>query len=103
MHRLIQNQLDGKLVEFPDPAEETKTAEYTIIDTTVSHSSSEEKEVMIDSVHRYNKKIESLNFEYNNMLSQTVSFLLLTSHCSLRTRGRTLRGDCKICSERRVQ
>jgi hypothetical protein len=66
---LIQNQLDGKLVEFPDPREEAKTTEFTFIDTTVSHSSSEEKEVMIDSVHRYNKKIETLNYEYNNMLS----------------------------------
>jgi hypothetical protein len=27
---------------------------------------------MIDSVHRYNKKIESLNYEYNQMLAQTL-------------------------------
>ncbi len=26
----------------------------------------------IDSVHRYNKKIESLNYEYNQMLAQTL-------------------------------
>ena len=26
----------------------------------------------IDSVHRYNKKIESLNYEYNHMLAQTL-------------------------------
>jgi hypothetical protein len=94
--------LDGKLVEFPDPGEESKNTEFTLIDTTVSHTSSEEKEIMIDSVHRYNKKIESLNFEYNNMLSQTVSSCALTIHSdSLRTRGRTLRGVSRICSGRR--
>jgi len=26
----------------------------------------------IDSVHRYNKKIESLNYEYNHMLAHTL-------------------------------
>ena len=32
---------------------------------------------MVDSVHRYNKKIESLNYEYNQMLAQTVITHLL--------------------------
>lgn len=27
---------------------------------------------MVESVHRYNKKIESLNYEYNHMLAQTL-------------------------------
>jgi len=27
---------------------------------------------MVDSVHRYNKKLESLNYEYNQMLAQTL-------------------------------
>lgn len=31
-----------------------------------------DKEFTVDSVHRYNKKIESLNYEYNHMLAQTV-------------------------------
>lgn len=37
-------------------------------------SSSGEKDqyMVVDSVHRYNKKIESLNHEYNQMLSQTL-------------------------------
>lgn len=34
-----------------------------------------EKEYMVDSVHRYNKKIEGLNYEYNQMLSSTVSVI----------------------------
>jgi hypothetical protein len=27
---------------------------------------------MVDSIHRYNKKIESLNYEYNHTLAQTL-------------------------------
>lgn len=34
-----------------------------------------EKEYMVDSVHRYNKKIEGLNYEYNQMLSSTVIYI----------------------------
>ena len=28
--------------------------------------------ITIDSVHRYNKKLESLNYEYNRMLASTL-------------------------------
>ena len=34
-----------------------------------ANSERSEKDFMVDSVHRYNKKIESLNYEYNQMLA----------------------------------
>lgn len=57
----------------------------------------DEKEFMVDSVHRYNKKIESLNYEYNHMLAQTVRQILLDllGVNSWRIKGRILRGDCR--------
>jgi hypothetical protein len=77
---LIQNQLDGKLVEFGDPEDSQNNLGYAqgyelqSRDPNSSASSERsEKVVVVDSVHRYNKKIESLNFEYNQMLVKTVS------------------------------
>ena len=46
VNRLIQNEIDGKLVEFGSGEEQKK---------------SDEKEVTVDSVYHFNKKIESLN------------------------------------------
>jgi hypothetical protein len=40
------------------------------VDTSAARP--EEKEVVVDSVLRYNKKVESLNFEYNLTLAQTL-------------------------------
>ena len=39
---------------------------------TNQSSAPEKGDFTIDSVHRYNKKIESLNYEYNHMLAQTL-------------------------------
>jgi chromosome segregation ATPase len=38
----------------------------------INSSGPEKGDFTIDSVHRYNKKIESLNYEYNHMLAQTL-------------------------------
>ncbi len=82
MHRLIQNQVDGKLIEFGD--QDTPLSNSNNNPTTDQSSStnlSAEKPLdsengddtfTIDSVHRYNKKLESLNYEYNRMLASTL-------------------------------
>jgi len=54
VYRLIQNGLDGKLMEINQPGEQ------------------EDKEVNLDSIFRYNKKVESLNHEYNTILVKTL-------------------------------
>lgn len=83
MHRLIQNQVDGKLVEFGDPVDSSNspTPENSFDNNqSINTSSSFQPTVKdptddhftIDSVHRYNKKLESLNYEYNRMLASTL-------------------------------
>ena len=39
---------------------------------TDKHLSDDRDHFTIDSVHRYNKKLESLNYEYNRMLASTL-------------------------------
>jgi len=53
VHRLISNQIDGKLVALEDPNEPGLT------------DPSDQKSVILNSLQHYNKKVESLNKEYN--------------------------------------
>ncbi|CDW84875.1 brca1-associated protein [Stylonychia lemnae] len=77
----------GKLVEFGDPTltesllqtQRSNEFENSSSDGTISNNRqnqqrhfNSEKDFTVDSVHRYNKKIESLNYEYNHMLAQTL-------------------------------
>ena len=64
VNRLIQNELDGKLVEVGGDEDQ-------IISQNIGDSHTD-KEVHLDSVFRYNKKIESLNHEYNTILIKTL-------------------------------
>ena len=69
------------MVEFGDPVDssESITPENSL-DNTINTSSTLPPQVKdptddhftIDSVHRYNKKLESLNYEYNRMLASTL-------------------------------
>lgn len=54
VQRLIQNEVDGKLVEADQMAQ------------------ADEKTVEVTSAFRYNKKLESLNIEYNTVLLKTL-------------------------------
>ena len=53
MQRLIQNEVDGKLVE-------------------TEQSEKNEKTVEVASAFRFNKKLETLNMEYNTILLKTL-------------------------------
>ena len=71
VNRLIQNEIDGKLVEVGEYSGE---AEFS---TQIDSSSKDifiksSKNVHIDSVFQFNKKIESLNHEYNSILIKTL-------------------------------
>ena len=57
---------------------------------------------MVDSVHRYNKKIEGLNYEYNQMLSSTVSYSTFNI-ISWTTKEHTLRNGYKSSIWRRTK
>ena len=100
---MIQNQLDGKLIEFGDPSDSNTTplqSREEDLSQTVTHTPTGggsqintssnlmqhgsagnqytsktldgDDQFTIDSVHRYNKKLESLNYEYNRMLASTL-------------------------------
>jgi hypothetical protein len=53
VQRLIQNEVDGKLVE-------------------TEQSEKNEKTVEVASAFRFNKKLETLNMEYNTILLKTL-------------------------------
>ena len=73
--------MDGKLVEFGDPvdtSDSSLTPEPSLdninTSTALAPPSKDptDDHFTIDSVHRYNKKLESLNYEYNRMLASTL-------------------------------
>jgi hypothetical protein len=74
--------VDGKLVEFGDPVDSSDTSltPENSLDNSINTSSTlpppakdpTDDHFTIDSVHRYNKKLESLNYEYNRMLASTL-------------------------------
>ncbi len=73
--------MDGKLVEFGDPidsSDSSLTPETSLDNINTSSSlpppakDPTDDHFTIDSVHRYNKKLESLNYEYNRMLASTL-------------------------------
>ena len=65
VNRLIQNQVDGKLVEVQHNLDGQGT-------DALPKNSAGQKEVQLDSVFQYNKKLEALNHEYNTILIQTL-------------------------------
>ena len=73
--------MDGKLVEFGDPidsSDSSLTPETSLDNINTSSNlpppakDPTDDHFTIDSVHRYNKKLESLNYEYNRMLASTL-------------------------------
>lgn len=71
VNRLIQNEIDGKLIEIGEYQGE---AEVNDESTQIQQQSfsTKPKQVHLDSVFQFNKKIESLNHEYNTILVQTL-------------------------------
>ena len=75
VNRLIQNEIDGKLIEvgeYQGDADTDINDPSQIQQHHQSHQSSRSKQVHLDSVYQFNKKIESLNHEYNTILVKTL-------------------------------
>jgi hypothetical protein len=67
VNRLIQNEIDGKMVEF-NPPEELEDQEEHQISSFRRISSFGLKDLTIESASMFNKKVQAINHEYNTIL-----------------------------------
>lgn len=70
VNRLIQNEIDGKLIEYGEYQGDDETGGEQISES--QHQAASIKDINLGSVQQFNKKIESLNHEYNSILVKTL-------------------------------
>jgi BRCA1-associated protein len=90
VNRLIQNQIDGKMIEFEsesqvsnmipvlertnsgDSSSHNQTSEIETRNVTRRDMDNFNEEKDIDSISRFNKKVQNINREYTAMLASTL-------------------------------